>query len=159
MNLLPWKRKRAAMECSEPEMPLARLRDEMDALFDRFFGQPFGPGERFFEAPVFPQTDLAESENEVTVTMEVPGVDPKDVSVDVTGHVLTVRGEKRHEKEEQQKDLHYSERHYGAFQRTVELPSYVDPERVDATFKAGVLKVSVAKRPDAKPRRIPLKSS
>ena len=106
-----------------------------------------------------PSTDFADNEDEVTVSMELPGVDPNDVDINICGDRLTVRGEKKPEKEEKKKNYHYVERHYGGFHRTVQLPSGVDPEKIDATFKNGVLSISIAKRLDAKPKQITVRNA
>jgi len=163
MNLIPWRRKRESeAEHEQSETSLARLRHDMDSLFDRFFRDPWSWGE--LDRPVsglmsMPRTDLADSENEVTVTMELPGVDPKDVNIDMTGDLLTIRGEKKEEKKEKKSNYHYVERQHGSFQRTVRLPSTVDAGKVDATFKNGVLSVRIAKHPEAKPKRITVRSA
>jgi HSP20 family protein len=91
--------------------------------------------------------------------MELPGVRPEDVDIRITGGVLTIRGEKREEKEEKNKNLHFTERSFGSFQRSVQLPSTVDPDKVEATFKNGVLTVTVAKHADAKPKRIKVRNA
>ncbi len=162
MNLIPWRRKRETGEQREQsETSLANLRHDMDSLFDRFLRDPWGWGD--FDSPAaglmsMPRTDLADTENEVTVTMEVPGVDPKNVDISITGDVLTVRGEKTEEKKEK-KNYHYVERQHGSFHRSVQLPSTVDPSKVDATFKNGVLSISVAKNPEAKPKRITVRNA
>lgn len=160
MNLIPWKTKREERGLSRPEFSLARLRSEMDNLFDRMIRDPFGAAfgdETGTELSWGPQIDLAESEKDVTVTAELPGVDPKDVEIKVTDNVLTISGEKRHEREEKKRDYHYIERQHGAFHRSVALPSSVDSEKVDATFKNGVLTITLSKRPDAQARRITIK--
>lgn len=163
MNLTPWKRKRdRELLLAQPATALARLRGEMDMLFDRFFGDPWASGNP--EWPLggrtgFPHTDLAESENEVTVTMELPGVDPKDVQIDIAGDILTVRGEKKHEQEEKRKNYHYVERQYGSFRRAVQLPRHLDVSKVEATYKDGVLTVAVPKVPGAQPKRVTVKST
>lgn len=163
MSLIPWRNKREDRAGLIPaESPLARFRDEMENMFDRFFSDPWGSS--LAETPTGragwgPRMDLAETENEVTVTAEVPGVDPKELQIDVNGNMLTVRGEKKQEKEEKRKNYHYTECHYGSFQRSVQLPSSVDPEKVDAAFKDGVLTVTLAKRADAKPKKIAVRNA
>lgn len=161
MNLIPWRNKREHRDSEEPLSSLpTRLRDEVDQLFDRFFQESFLGG-RFGSLNrwgVGLRTDLAESDTEVTVTAELPGVDPKDVEINVTGNMLTIRGEKKHEKQEKNRNYHYMERGFGSFHRSVQLPSSVDAQKVDATFKNGVLTVTVAKRPDATPKRVPVKT-
>ncbi len=162
MNLIPWRKKREHEIETTPENAIVRFRQDMENLFERFFSDPWGFGglSGFSTALAsLPRTDLADSEKEVTVTMELPGVDPKDVDISVTGDLLTVRGEKKAETEEKKKDYHYVERQFGTFQRTVRLPSTIDPEKVDATFKNGVLTIRIAKHPDAVPRKITVRNA
>ena len=102
-----------------------------------------------------PRTDLADTEVDVTVTMELPGVDPTNVDISITGDVLTVRGKKK----EKNKNYHYIEWQHGSFYRSIQLPSTVDPSKVDATFKNGILSISVAKNPEAKPKRITVRNA
>ncbi len=162
MNLIPWRNKRENKNGgSLQEHPLARLREEVDQMFERFWRDPWSVG----FADLFPsgsriplRTDLAESDNDVTVTVELPGVDPKDVDISVSENVLTIRGEKKQEKEEKKSNYHYVERSFGSFHRTIPLPRTVDPSKVDASYKNGILTVAVQKRPDAKPKRIAVKT-
>ena len=162
MTLIPWRSKQEG-DAGEnaPETSLARFRNEMSGLVDRFFRDPWGPS--LFESfPARlgwgPRIDLAETEDAVIVTAEMPGVDPKDVEISVTGNVLTLRGHKQQEKEEKGRNYHYVERHYGDFHRALPLPGSVDPEKVDAVFKNGVLTISLSKRAEAKPKRITVRN-
>ena len=163
MNLIPWRRKReTGEEREQSETSLAHLRQDMDSLFDRFFRDPWGRSD--FDSPAsglmdVPRTDLADTENEVTVKMELPGVNPKDVDISIAGDMLTVRGEKKEEKKEKRKNYHYVERQHGSFHRTVQLPGTVDPGKVEATFVNGVLSISVAKNPEAQPKRITVRNA
>jgi len=163
MNLIPWKNKREEKNSGTPEEhPLARLRDDMDHVFDRFWRDPWSAS----LADLFPssggfglQVNLAESDNDVIVTTELPGVDSEDIDIDVSGNTLTIRGEKKQEKEDKKQNYHYVERSYGSFHRSVQLPSAADPNKVDANFKNGILTVTLQKRPDAKPKRIEVKTN
>jgi len=163
MNLIPWRHKRENRNGNGGrEAPLMRLRGEIESLFDRFFDEPWSS--RFLEtfAPtlaVGPRIDLAESENDVTVTAELPGVDPKDVEISVSGNMLSIRGQKREDHEEKKRNYHYIERSFGSFQRSIQLPSSVDADKVDAVFKNGILTVTLQKRPDAKPKRITVQTA
>ncbi len=159
MELAPWRQKRNTR--SQEERPLAWLRDEMQNVFDRFFGNPpesrrlgfFGTGE------LFPRLDLAESDNEVTIRAELPGVQAKDVQVEVTGTILKLSGEKSAQHEEQGRDYHCCERQFGSFSRTLQLPTSVDPTKVDAQYNDGVLTITLAKNPAAKPKRITVRNA
>lgn len=158
MNLTKW-RKRG--ENGNGGTALDRLRGEVDTLFDRFFRDPWGTSLLDRAAGLtgwFPRVDLAESEDQVTVSAELPGVDPKDVEISVIGNTLTIRGEKQQEKEEKRRNYHYTERQYGSFHRSIDLPGSVDPDHVEATYKNGMLTVSMAKHPEAKPKKIPVKT-
>jgi len=163
MNLIPWRNKREDKNGpTAEEHPLARLRDEMDHLFDRFWRDPLSTG----LADVLPagsglglRMNLAESENDVTVTAELPGVDPKDVEISVSDNTLTISGEKKQEKEDKRRNYHYVERSYGSFHRSIQLPSSADANKVDANYKNGILTVTLQKRPEAKPRRISVKTA
>lgn len=163
MSLVRWRHKGNGAEAENAgEAPLARLRDEVEDVFDRFFRHPWGTSftqslPARFGAGV--RLDLAETDNDVTVRAEVPGVNPKDVEVKVTGNLLTIRGEKKEEKEEKKKEYYYAERQYGSFYRSVELPESVNPDKVDASYKDGVLTITVAKREDAKSKRVPVRAA
>ncbi|RIK68133.1 MAG: molecular chaperone [Planctomycetota bacterium] len=160
MNIIPWLSKREdRLGTASPENAVARFRNEMDHLFERFFTDPFGPPMDRGQSLFGPRVDLAESDNEITVKAELPGINPKDVDLRVEGNVLMIRGEKKQEKEEQRRNYHYVERQYGSFQRSIPLPTGVDPDKVEAAYKDGVLTVTMAKRPDAKARRITVKTA
>jgi HSP20 family protein len=147
------------------DRPIARLRDELDEVVDRVFGDFWGGSWPTTGWPsmggglgAFPRVDLEESEDEVIIKAEVPGVDAKELELNVVGDVLTIRGEKKEETQDKNRDQHIVERRFGSFSRSVQLPNSVDPDKVDATFKNGVLTVKLAKRPEVKPKRITVKS-
>jgi len=161
MDLIPWKNKRDRSELSRREgYVLPRLRTDIDRLFDRFFQDFWGDedGGRLAGLMAGTRTDLSESDNDVCVRVELPGVDPKDVEVNLEGNVLTISGEKKEEKEDKRRDYQYVERQFGSFRRSIQLPGYVDPEHVEATFKNGVLTVTLPKKPEAKPKTIEVKT-
>jgi HSP20 family protein len=163
MSIIPWKNKSIQRRGDDWfDMPLARFREEMDNLFERFFGEGWGPSALESWPARFgygPRLDLAETENDVTLKAELPGVDPKEVDIRVEGNMLTIRGEKKQEKDEKRKDYHYVERQYGSFHRSVQLPSSVDPAKIDASFKDGVLTVTMAKKPEAKAKKITVRTT
>ena len=97
-----------------------------------------------------PRINISENEKEYQVSAEVPGVDEKDIEVKLTNGVLTVKGEKKAEKEEQGKDFHRVERSYGSFSRSIRLPEDADPNKVEAKYKKGVLSIAVQKKAEAK---------
>lgn len=155
MNLIPWRHKTEGR--ADGGTGLSRIRSDMDQLFEQFFRDPWGSMARGFAAG--PLMDVYEKENEVVVTAELPGVDPKDVDIDVTGNVLTVRGEKKQEHEEKDRDYHFVERSFGRFQRSIQLPSSVDPDKVDAVCKNGTLTITLAKSPEAQRKKIQVKEA
>ena len=106
-----------------------------------------------------PLIDVAETDDGLTVTAELPGMEDKDIEVDLTNNVLTLKGEKKSETEEKKADYHFRERSYGSFQRSIAVPFDVDPETVEAGFAKGVLTITLPRPPEAKrtTRRIEVK--
>jgi HSP20 family protein len=142
--------------------PFASFRRQMDRLFDDFFapveGRSFAPAAQG-QGVVMPSLDVHESEQAYTVTAELPGIDPKDVEISLDDNALTLRGEKRSERKEEEGGRRYSERSYGRFERTIPFEAEVDADRVEATCENGVLKVTLPKNAKArdKSRRIAIK--
>jgi HSP20 family protein len=143
--------------------PFSALRAEVDSLFDTFMGGlpafsgMFGAsGGRGFT--LTPHMDVRETDKEIVVEAELPGIDEKDISLDLKDGVLTIRGEKKHEYDEKKENYRVMERRYGSFQRSLRLPDTVDQDKVEASFDDGVLKIKVPKRPEAigKQRTIPI---
>lgn len=132
------------------------LRREIDRLFDRFLepGWTALPSLAEWE----PKVDVSETKDAVIVKAEVPGVDQKDIGLSLQEGVLTIKGEKEEEKEEKDKHYHRVERSYGAFARAIRLPAAVDSGKVNATFKDGVLTVTLPKTLAAKGTAIPIKA-
>lgn len=128
----------------------------MDRLFERFFQEPwaalteaFGPGRSWV-----PSVDVLDSEKEVTVRAEIPGLGLEDVEVTLSGHTLFLRGRKKEEREERGQAYYRAERRYGSFQRAIPLPAGADPDKVTAEYDKGVLTVRIAKSEEARPKRI-----
>jgi HSP20 family protein len=141
------------------ERPVARprdifsaMRDDMDRLFERFEGGfprwPAAAGMRQAQLTV-PELDVRESADAITIEAELPGVDEKDVSVTLANGMLTIKGEKKQEKDEKTENYHVTERSFGSFERSVLLPDTIDETKVEAKFDKGVLTVSAAKKPEA----------
>jgi len=101
-----------------------------------------------------PPADVYEDEHNITLKIEVPGIDEKDINVSIENHMLTVCGERRFEKDEKEENFHRVERMYGSFTRSFTLPNTVDPEQVSAHYEKGVLKIRLAKKAEAKPKLI-----
>jgi HSP20 family protein len=122
--------------------------------FNRMF-EDFGRGWRLpmlagREPLLAPTIDVSETDDAIEVSAELPGIDERDVNVEVADNMLTIKGEKKVEKEEKEKDYHLMERSYGSFQRTVPLPYEIDADRIAAKFTKGVLTVTMPKPPQAK---------
>lgn len=145
MAFLPKKR---------PEDPtsLTGLQGAVNRLFSDFFGRMDTPSLGSLE--FLPAVDVVETPAAIQVKAELPGIDPKNLDISVSGDLLTIRGEKKGEKEEKGKNYHRIERSYGSFSRTVEIPSYSDSAHVNAEYKDGVLTVTLGKREEAKPKSI-----
>lgn len=162
---LPVSRKGTA---SGEANPIVQLQREIDRVFeDAFRDFPFslrGLGRSFDSLAqsewLKPTMDIAATDREYTVTVELPGVDEKDVTLELEGDTLKIRGEKKHEKEEKEKDYYRVERSYGSFQRMLSLPEDADQEKLGATFAKGVLTVTIPRKetPKAEVKRIPIKS-
>jgi HSP20 family protein len=129
------------------------LRDEMDRVLDAFYGRMTPSGERA-EGDWYPPMDIAETPEEVTACLEVPGLKKEDIKVSVHDGILTVTGEKRQETSADGENFHKVERSYGYFKRSVALPSSVDSDKVKAAYKDGVLKVTLPKLESKKPKEI-----
>ena len=144
--------------------PFRSLQREVNRVFRDFFDDASVPDLGFAASlmpGVAPKLDIAETDKAFEVTVELPGIDEKDVDISVTDGVLTIKGEKKAETEEKYKNYHRIERSYGSFQRSLALPPTVDIDAIDATFKKGVLTVSLPKSAKAveKAKKIQVKSS
>jgi len=130
--------------------PFSALHQEIDRVFSDFgaghwpsFASSTGSAMRL---------DVSETDDTIEIDAELPGMDEKDVEVVLNDNILTIKGEKKHEKEEKKKDYHMVERHFGSFSRSITLPYEVDPESIKATFKKGVLHISAPKPAEVKDR-------
>ncbi len=142
-----------------PFRDLLHLRDEMDRLFERVFGREALP-ERLERRPLIetrgwtPAIDMFERKDALVIRAALPGLDRKDIEISVSGDTLTIQGERKAEKEVKEEDYYFSEQAYGRFYRTISLPSGVDPEKIIASYKSGVLEVVLPKAEVVKPKRI-----
>lgn len=139
-------RSRLPAHWSEGVASLPELRREMDRLFDEFFtgfGLP-SLGRNEGRMPT-PRIDVSESDQDIQIAAELPGLDEKDVEVTITDDTLTIRGEKKEESEREEHDYHMTERSYGTFSRTLRLPFAVDAGQAKAAFKDGVLRITLPK--------------
>ena len=133
---------------------LEPFRKEMEGLMDRFFGSEGGMTAGKTWAP---RVDVEETDKDIVVKADLPGVDPKAVEISVEGGILTVRGEKKEVKDEKQKNYHRVERFTGIFYRAIPLPPGVDADKMSATSTNGVVTITIPKKPEAQPKKIPLK--
>jgi HSP20 family protein len=146
MNIIPWK----------PFDELTTLRREMDNLWDRFF--PEAPlHERYISHEWLPSIDLTETKDKLIVKAELPGLDTKDIELTLTEDILTIRGEKKEEKETKDEHHFFVERYSGVFERKVKLPTLVKTGKIEATFDKGVLTINLPKSEEAKKKETKIK--
>ncbi|PAU94341.1 Hsp20/alpha crystallin family protein, partial [Paracoccus salipaludis] len=147
-DLIPWARKDGAPDAkSSEDNPMATLQREMNHVFENFWNRvgqfewPWGSGEA--------KSDVVETDNAIEVSIELPGMEMKDIEVTVNDDMLTVKGEKKIERQEEKKGYYLSERSYGAIYRTIPLPPGVDGEKAQASFRNGVLTIKLPQTPEA----------
>lgn len=160
-DLIPWRRSSSPSEMS----PMFSLQRDINRMFEDFFRNG-GTKLRMFQQEgysFFPDLDIEESEKHIDLTVEVPGMSEKDIRLNLSedGEMLTIEGEKRMESEKKTEDMYCSERRFGRFRRVVALPGRVDPNKVEATCKNGVLKIHMNRLPESeqKAKQIPIKSA
>jgi HSP20 family protein len=126
----------------------------MEDLFERFIEEPFGGEARLAEKMWAPSVDVVETDTEMMVKVDLPGVDPKDVSVSIQNGALVLHGERKTEETKEGKEFKRVERFFGSFYRTIPLPPAANPEKVTAEAANGVLTVHIPKKPEAQPTKI-----
>ncbi len=136
----------------DPFREFNTLQDRMNRLFHDSFGE--GREEALTTTAFAPPVDVYEDEHNVTLKIEVPGIEEKDIDVRIENNTMTVHGERKFEKDEKEENYRRVERHYGSFTRTFTLPNTVDTENVSANYDKGVLKIKLAKKAEAKPKQI-----
>ena len=136
----------------DPFREFSTLQDRMNRLFHDSFGD--GREEALSTTAFAPAVDVYEDEQHVTLKIEVPGIDEKDIDVRIENNTLTVHGERKFEKDEKEENYRRVERQYGSFTRTFTLPNTVETENVSANYDKGVLKIKLAKKAEAKPKQI-----
>jgi HSP20 family protein len=148
---MPWE-----IEPWRPARQLERMRREMDRLWDSFFEtRPSRKGEGLEEW--IPSLDVSETKNDIVVKAEIPGMDPKDMDISLSNDILTIKGEKKQEKEEKEEDYHLIERSYGKFIRSLRLPGEVKGDKINATYKNGVLSITLPKSEEVKKKELKIK--
>ena len=145
-EIAPWR----------PFRDMERMRREMDRLWDSFFEER--PRRKVEEVGEWlPSLDVSETKNDLVVKAELPGIDPKDIDISLSDCVLTIKGEKKQGKEEKEENYHLIERSYGSFTRSVRLPGDVQSDKITASYKNGVLRVTLPKSEEAKKKEIKIK--
>jgi HSP20 family protein len=150
MNLTPWRTN---------NQPTSKRSDSLASLIDRFFTDPFG--ERLpevFQRGTFPALNVAEDAKALTVSLELPGLDEKDIQVNVTGNLLTVSGERKWEEAKKEKEWHRVESQFGAFTRSVTLPTGYRTDAIEAVYSKGILTLTIPKAEPTQQSRITIKS-
>jgi HSP20 family protein len=133
------------------------LQREIDRVFDNFTRG--WPSFQMTSDDLTPRMDIAETDKDIEITAELPGLEEKDVQVNVADDVLTIRGEKKAEKEEKDKNYHRIERSYGSFYRSLQLPAGIKADAIKATLKNGVLKVTMTKPATVQPKKIEVRAA
>ena len=142
--------------------PFESLRNQVDRLFrdfeTGFLQSPFYRDvdnfwRRDLAFPVTPAVDIVEKDNSFEITAELPGLDAKNIELSLADDVLTIKGEKKEEKEEKTRDRHISERRYGSFRRSVQLPSSIDAGKIEANYKSGILTIALPKSAEAQKKQ------
>ena len=141
----------------DPFKDVAMLQDRMNRAFGDLWGHTRRPDEDYISGSWMPTVDVRETKNALEISAELPGIEPKEVEVSVEDGVLTLKGSRNFEKATEGETYHRVERAYGTFERSFSLPTNVDPEKVQATYRHGVLHLTLPKREEAKPRSISIK--
>ncbi len=151
-ELIPWNReKENSLFKSDSDHPIISMQKEMNRMFDNF-SKSFFNNSSFFSGvsnDVTPKIDVVENDKEIKVTAELPGMEEKDIEVNFSRDTLMIKGEKKAEREEKKEDCYFMERSYGTFQRAIPVSAGVDGDKVEASFKNGVLKVTLPKTEEA----------
>jgi len=143
-----------AVDLFRPNRTLATLEREMERFMDGFFGRPYRRF-RFSEPAVLsPEIEMYDQKDEIVVRAEVPGLTKSDVSVSIDGDVLTIKGERKREKETKEEDYYLSESSYGAFYRNIALPVAVKPDKITAALSDGILEIHLPKAEEAKKNHV-----
>ena len=142
----------------DPFRDLRTLQDEMNRLFTGTFSRGGGNQDEVLRGAWSPSVDIFENQNEIVLEAELPGMKAEDVNISIENNVLTLHGERKFEKKDESDNFHRVERSYGSFTRSFTLPPTVSSEDANAEFENGVLRLTLAKREEAKPRRIEIKA-
>ena len=138
-------------EAKNPFSELENMRRQVDRLYQGLFNPNARPG-----AGVFPLINLTEGKDCFTIRAELPGVNEKDIELKLEANVLTMKAERKFDNEEKREDFHRVERQYGVFTRSFSLPNTVDPEKIRADYRSGILTITIPQKPEVRPREIPV---
>jgi HSP20 family protein len=130
------------------------FRREMDRMFDNFFGRGADVAEP--SLTWYPSVDIKETKDDFVLMAEVPGMSKDDIKINISENTLTIKGEKKEEKKEEDQNYHRVERRYGSFQRSFTLPTQIQESKVKAAYKDGVLTITMPKKEEVKPKEIPI---
>jgi HSP20 family protein len=142
----------------DPFREVVSLRDAMDRLLERSLIRPLRGWPEPVGSGLAISVDMYETDDDLVISAELPGLKPEDVDISITGNTLTLKGEFQTEKEGERGNVHFQERHYGKFQRSIPLPTGIDTEATEAEFEDGVLKVRLPKPEETKPKQIAIKA-
>ena len=158
-ELTPWRKARGMARPGEDDLNLGALQRRMNRMFDDFFGD-FGqtaPSTMQF----VPRIDVSETEKEIKVTAELAGIDEKDVEITLHDDVLTIKGEKKDQRDEKNEHVFLSERSYGSFSRSIALPETIQQDKISAIYKKGILTLTLPKAPaeETRAKKIEIKTA
>ena len=138
----------------DPFRDVVTLRERMNRMFEDVFSGRAEEGKEMTTSTWAPSVDIFETEKELVLTAEIPGIDEKDVEIKIEDNTLSLKGERKFEKETKEENYHRIERSYGSFYRAFTLPNSIDPEKIQATHENGVLKITMPKRDELQPRKV-----
>lgn len=138
----------------KPLREIEKISREMDKLFDSFFERNLRRFKFFEEDELIPLVDMSETDNDLILKVELPGIDPADINVSLSDGILTIKGMKKKGKDEETETYHILERSFGTFSRQIDLPKKVDFNKVNASYKNGVLKIYLSKTEEYKKKEI-----
>jgi HSP20 family protein len=138
----------------DPFRDMITLREKMNRMFEDVFTGRTEEGKDLTASTWAPSVDIFETEKELVLTAEVPGIDEKDIEIKIEENTLSLKGERKFEKETKEENYHRIERSYGSFYRAFTLPNSIDPEKIRATHENGVLKITMPKRDELQPRKV-----
>jgi HSP20 family protein len=152
-SLVPSRERNALMR---PDFGIFGLHREIDRLFNEFAQ---GVGSSGGQANILPNIEIAETDKAIEISAEMPGLERKDIDISIEDDTLTIRGEKKVEEDQKDKNVQHSERSYGVFLRVLQLPPGIDPSSVQATMSNGVLKITIPKPAKPEPKKIEVKEA